>query len=116
MTASKYVPLHPPATFGYIGSSIELDIIDPDRRGVIAGTARRTGVTAPGFAEHPVYRLHVGWTTEGPRYEPGWYVLVDGQFVQTDAWYEQEFNEGRYGLPKVAVQKGKRKRKGEQPC
>lgn len=82
---APYVPVHPQSD-DYDTSVPEFDVIAPGAL-VVAGSARRTGITAWG-PSRPVYQLHVGpFRSDGREPISGFYVLDGGRFYVSHWWH-----------------------------
>jgi hypothetical protein len=85
---------HYPTPLPYVGSPAFIYILTPDRTHYI-GQAERTGITPPGFRDHPVYRLPAAVAEHYPL-PPGsnltqQYFVFDGRsWHESDAWRAAE--------------------------
>lgn len=69
----------------YLKSPIEMELLNEERT-VVAGYARRTGITRPGYPDRAVYRIVLSF--EKP--QDGYYVYDGGELVPIDEWYRYQ--------------------------
>lgn len=81
-----------PYPLSYLASPPVIELLTPDRRRVI-GRAERSGVTPPGYPDHPVYRLplQAGQHYALPRhFETRFYVFDGRAFYDSEVWRAAE--------------------------
>lgn len=88
---SLYRPAHVEPD-DYMNSPTEMSLIHPGKPGIISGQAKRTGITRPGYANHPVYELRVGWSGAPLEACGSLWVYEAGRFVESNEWHRVNEN------------------------
>lgn len=84
---SRYRPAFAGHSDDYMATPTEMSLIHPDSPGLISGMAKRVGITRPGYANHAVYELRVGWAGAPLEAVGSLWVFEAGRFVEVNEWH-----------------------------